>query len=76
MKKYYKKNFKELNLLQAKAFHQKSKYKKINKYFTKENSSKEETVILYDTSDSDSSSSIEYKNSPDEAEKPSIAYVS
>ena len=50
----YKKKFKELNLLQAEASHQKSKYEKLNKTFTKKKTSKEETVVLDDTLDSNS----------------------
>ena len=55
-KKYYKKKAKELNILQAEDAHQKSKYEKLNKAFTKKNTPKEETVILDDTLDSNSSS--------------------
>ena len=45
-KKDYKNNFKEINLFQAEPAHQKSKYEKLNKAFTKKNTSKEETVIF------------------------------
>ena len=55
-KNYYKKNFKELNILQAQSAHQKSKYEKLNKYFAKKKTYKEETAILDYTSDSNSSS--------------------
>ena len=54
VKKDYKKKSKELNLLQAEAAHQKSKYENLNKDFTKINTSKEETVNLADSSESDS----------------------
>ena len=50
--------------------------KNINKYFAKKKTFKEETVILYDTSDRNSSSISEADNSPDEYEKTSIAYDS
>ena len=38
--KYYKKKLKELNILQAEAAHQKSKYDNLNKAFTKRKTSK------------------------------------
>ena len=72
-KKYYKKNFKELNLSEKKAVHQRAKYlryKKLNKAFAKMKTPKEETVILDDPSASTSSSSSEADNSPDEGEEP------
>ena len=68
----YKKKFRELNLLQAEATYQKSKHEKINKAFVKKNTTKEGTVIFYDTSDSKSPSISEADNSPDEYEKISI----
>ena len=45
VKNDYKKNFKELNLLQAEAAHQKSKYEKLNKSFTKKKNSREENIF-------------------------------
>ena len=60
--KDYKKNFKELNLLQAEAANQKSNNEKLNKSFTKRNTYKEDTVNLVDSSDSNSSSRSEYNN--------------
>ena len=39
VKKYYKKDFKELNILQAEAAHQKYKYENLNKAFTKRKTS-------------------------------------
>ena len=62
--------------MQSEAAHQNSKYENLNKAFTKKKTSKEEMVVLYDASDSDSSSSGESDNSPDEYEKTSIAYDS
>ena len=41
VKKDYKKKFKELNILQVEAAHQKSRYEKLNKAFTKRKTSKE-----------------------------------
>ena len=58
----YKNKFKELNLLEAEASHQRAKhlkYKKLNKYFAKKKTPKEETVIIDDTLDINSSSSSE-----------------
>ena len=52
--KDYKNKFKKLNILQAEFTYQKSKYEKINKAFTKRTTSKEETVNLADSSESDS----------------------
>ena len=66
----HKKIFKGLNLLQAKTAHQKSKYENLNKSFPKKNTSKEDTVILDDNLDSNSSSIREAENLPDEDEKP------
>ena len=77
--KYYKKNSRELNLLEREAAHQRAKslkYKKINKAFAKKETPKEETIIIYETSNRDSSSSSEAYNSRDEDEKASIAYDS
>ena len=69
-----------MNLLEREASHQRTKYlkyKNLNKAFVQKKTPKEETVILYDTSDRDSSSSIsEADNSPDEYEKTSISYDS
>ena len=65
-KKDYKKRFKELNLLQAEAAHQKYRYEKLNKAITKKKTYKKKTVVLYDTSDSNSSLISKSKNSPDE----------
>ena len=56
------------------AAHQKYKYEKLNKAFAKKKTSKEETVITYDTSDSNSSSISEAESTPDEDENTSIAY--
>ena len=62
--------------MQAETAHQKSKYEKLNKDFTKKKNSKEGTVVLDDTLDSISSSRSESENSPDEYGKTSIAYDS
>ena len=56
VEKYYKKNSKGLNLLHTKAAHQSAKYNNRNKAFTKKKTTKEKTVVLYDTSDSNPSS--------------------
>ena len=61
VKKDYKKEFKELNLLQAEAAHHKSKYENLNKAFTKSKTYKYETVYLYASSGSNSSPSSESK---------------
>ena len=61
-KKDYKNKFKELNLLEREAAHQKAKYleyENLNKDFSKKKTPKEDNVILDDTSDSESSSSSE-----------------
>ena len=50
--------------------------KKLNKAFSKKKAPKEETVVLDDTLDRNSSSSSEADNYPDEDEKTSIAYDS
>ena len=66
-----------MHLLEKEADHQRSKYleyKKPNKYLVKKKTRKEETVILDDTSDSNSYSSINARNSRDEDKKTSIAY--
>ena len=52
------------------------KYKKLNKALSKKKTPKEETIILDDTLDINSSSSSESNHSPDEYEKTSIAYDS
>ena len=78
-KKDYKKKFKEVNISGRGSANQKAKYlkyEKFNKYLAKKNTPKEETFILYDTSDSNSSSSREAENSPDKDDKTSIAYDS
>ena len=72
-KKYYKENFKELNILQAESAHQTFKYEKLNKAFTKSKTSKEDTVNISDSSDRNYSSSSEYNNSSIETRKISIA---
>ena len=54
VKKEYKKNFKKLNILQIEVAHQKYKHEKINKAFTKRNTSKGETINLDNSSDSNS----------------------
>ena len=68
--------FKELNLLQAEAAHQKSKYEKLNKVFTNMMTSKEDTVNLADSSDRNSSSSSESNNYSPKTRKTSITYDS
>ena len=77
--KDYKRKSREVNLLGKKAAHQRAKYlkyKKLNKAFAKKKTRKEETVILDDTLDIDSSSIIEDQNSRDEDEEASITYDS
>ena len=59
--------------MQVESAHQKSKYEKLNKAFTKKKTSKEETVILDISSDSDFSSSSESDNSPNETGEKDIA---
>ena len=71
---FYKRKSKEINLLQAEAAHQRAKYKKLNKAFSKKKISKEESVIIYYTSDRNSSSISEAENPLDEYEKNPIAY--
>ena len=75
-KKNYKNKSKELNLLQAEADHQKSKYEKLNKAFTKRKTSKEETVNTDKFWDRNSSPRNESKNSSTKNGKTSIAYDS
>ena len=68
-----------MNLLEREASHQRAnylKYKKLNKAFAKKKTPKEDTFILDETSDCNSSSSNEADNSPEEDEKTSIAYDS
>ena len=71
-KKDYKRNFKEINLLQSDSAHQKSKYENINKPFTKSNNFTEETVNLDDSSDRNSLFSSDSNNSSQKIGKPSI----
>ena len=74
-KKDYKKNSREVNLLEKEASHQREKYlkyKKLNKDFSKKNT----RFIIDDPLESDSSSSSADDNSPDEGEKNSTAYDS
>ena len=69
----------EVSLLEKEASHQRVKYlkyKNLNTFFTKKNTRKEETVILDDTSDIDSSSRSEADNYCDEDKKTFIAYNS
>ena len=66
-----------MNLLEIEAAHQRAKYlkyKNLNKAFSNKNTPREETFILEDTSDNDSSSRSEAYNSRDENEKASITY--
>ena len=68
-----------MNLLEKEAAHQRVKYlkyKKLNKYFSKKKIGKEETAIIYDTSDSNASSSSEAHSSRDDDKKTSIDYDS
>ena len=54
-----------MNLLEREPAHQRAKYlkyKKLNKAFAKKKTRKEETVIIYNTSDIDSSSISEAYN--------------
>ena len=72
-KRDFKKNSREINLLENKATHQKAKYftyKSLNKA-----SSKKKTLVILEDSESDSSSSME-ANSSDEEEENSITYDS
>ena len=62
--------------MQVETAHQKSKYEKLNKYFTKRKTSKEESVVLDNSSYRDSSSIYEYENYYNEAGKISINYDS
>ena len=71
--KFYKKDFKEVHLLEKQASHQRAKYlkyKNLNQAFSKNN-----TRVILDESESDSSIS-EKKNSSNEGEKNSITYDS
>ena len=70
------KKFKELNLFQTEAAHQKYKYEKLNKAFTKRNTSKEETVNISDSLYIHSSSRRESNNPYSKTGKTSIAYDS
>ena len=76
VKKYYKNKFKELNLIQEKSSHQKSKYEKLNNALTKRNTSKEDIIILDESSDIDFSYIIESNHSSPETGKTSISYDS
>ena len=60
----------------TKADHQRAKYKNLNKSLSNKKTSKEETFIIDGTLYSNSSSSSEADDSPDEYEKTSIAYNS
>ena len=62
--------------MQAEAAHQKSKYEKLNKAFTKRENSKEEAVNIADSLDSNYSSSSESNNYSTKTGKISIAYDS
>ena len=62
--------------MQAEAAHQKSKYEKLNKSFTNMKNSKEETIYLADSPDSESSSISESNNYSPKIRKTSIAYDS
>ena len=62
--------------MQVEAAHQKSKCENINKAFTKRKTSKEETVVLSDSYDSNSLSRSESNNSSPETGKTSIFYDS
>ena len=71
----YRRKYREVNLLEKEASHQRAKYlkyKKLNKAFAK----KKTRVVLDDPSDSDSYSSSESQNFQNEDEKTSIAYDS
>ena len=78
-KNYYRRKFKELNVLEKEASHQRAKYLKYknrNKDFAEKKTPKEENIIIDDTLDSKSSSISEADNYPDKDEKNSIAYNS
>ena len=62
--------------MQAGASHQKSKYEKLNKAFTKRKIYKEENFSLSDSLDSNSLSSSEYNHSSNETWETSIIYDS
>ena len=70
----YKKKFKELNIFQVEAAHQKYRYEKLSKDLTKKKTSNEDNVVLYDSLDSDSSSSSSSDNSFNEFGKTLIGY--
>ena len=68
-----------MNLLEREAAHQRAKYikyKNLNKLFAKKKTRKEETFILDDTSNGNSTSSSEAYNYHDEDQKSSITYDS
>ena len=63
--------------MEKKAAHQRAKYlnyKKLNKAFTKKKTHKEDTVILDETSDRNSSSSSKAHNYRDKDKEASINY--
>ena len=62
--------------MQAEAAHQKYRYEKLNKYFTKRKTSKYKTVNLADSSDRKSSSSSKFSIYSTKTGKTSIAYDS
>ena len=74
--KDYKNKFTELNLLQAEANHQKSKYEELNKSFKIRKIYEEETINLAESLDSNSSSSRESNNYSTRTGKKPIAYDS
>ena len=68
-----------MNLLEKESSHQRAeylKYKKLKQSFAKKKTFKEDTVILYDNSDRNSSSRSEDHNSRDKDNKTSISYDS
>ena len=73
--KDYKRNYREVNLLEKEATHQRAKCLKYNN-INKSLAEKKTCVILDDTLDSDSSSISEAHNYRDEDKKISIAYDS
>ena len=62
--------------MQSEAAHQKSKYENLNKYFTKRNTAKQETVNIADSLDRHASYSCESNNYSPENGKTSITYDS
>ena len=72
----YNNNIKELNLLQAEAAHQKSKHEKLNKDFTKRNTSNDDTVNIADSPDINSSYRSESNNPYTKTGRNSITYDS